>query len=118
MPFRILSISYDATLLKTRQHLLEQKGYDVTSAEGFTEAMECCQAGDFDLVVIGHSIPHKDKEAIFKAVQQTCSAPVIALSRGTEPPLKGALDTVDPMNPVKFLDCVDRVFASKSKAKA
>ena len=118
MAFHILSISYDATLLKTRQHLLEQKGYSVTSAEGFTEAMECCHGGDFDLVVIGHSIPHKDKEAIFKAVQQTCAAPVIALSRGSEPPLKGAADIVDPMNPVKFLDAVDRVFANKQKANA
>ncbi|SRR5581483_216436 len=118
MAFRILSISYDATLLRTRQHLLEQKGYAVTSAEGYTEAMECCAAGDFDLVVIGHSIPHKDKEAIFKTVQKTCGAPVIALSRGSEPPLKGAAETVDPMNPVKFLEAVDRVAESKGKAKA
>lgn len=114
MRFRILSISYDATLLMTRQHLLEQQGYSVTSAEGFTEAMEFCQGGDYDLVVIGHSIPHKDKEAIFKRVQQTCAAPVIALSRGTEPPLKGAVDTVDPMNPVKFLEAVERISAGKT----
>ncbi len=116
MTFRILSISYEATLLKTRQHMLEQKGYSVVSAEGFTEAMEYCHAGDFDLVVIGHSIPHKDKEAIFKEVQQTCAAPVIALSRGSELPLKGAVDTVDPMDPKRFLDAVDRVFASKKNS--
>lgn len=109
MAFRILSISYDAALLKTRQHLLEQKGYSVTSAEGFTEAMECCHAGQFDLVVIGHSIPHRDKEALFNTVQQTCAAPVIALSRGSEPPLKGAAATVDPMNPIRFLESVDKI---------
>ena len=75
-------------------------------------------AGDFDLVVMGHSIPHKDKEAIFKAVQQTCAAPVIALSRGAEPPLKGAADIVDPMNPVKFLESVERLAASKPNTEA
>ena len=117
MPFRILSISYDGTLLKTRHDMLHQRGYVVTSAEGFTEAMEQCHAGEFDLVVIGHSIPHNDKEALFSAVQESCAAPVIALSRGSEPQLKGAADTVDPMDPKCFLKAVEKIASSKRDAK-
>jgi hypothetical protein len=39
---RILSISYDQALLVTRQLILEQQGYEVSSAFGFAEAMEIC----------------------------------------------------------------------------
>ncbi|HLJ78747.1 MAG TPA: hypothetical protein VKT75_15105 [Acidobacteriaceae bacterium] len=38
---RILSISYDPVLLRTRELLLQQMGHDVTSAEGFAEASGC-----------------------------------------------------------------------------
>jgi DNA-binding response OmpR family regulator len=46
---RILSISYDLPLLRTRQLMLTQEGYDVVSAEGFAEALEHCSE-KFDLV--------------------------------------------------------------------
>jgi len=106
VPLRILSISYDPMLLKTRQHLLELQGYEVVSAEGFTEATERCQAETFDLVVMGHSIPHKDKEALFDLIQRRCPAPVIALLRAGEEPLRGAAGSADPMNPTEFLKAV------------
>ena len=56
MPKRILSISYDQALLETRQALLEQRGYSVTSVRGFTQAIAYCKSKDFDLFVLGHAI--------------------------------------------------------------
>lgn len=61
MSKRILSVSYDASLLATRRMLLEQKGYEVTSALGFSEAIECCKRSGFDLFILGHSIIKKVK---------------------------------------------------------
>lgn len=58
---RILSVSYDAMLLSTRQMMLESHGYTVTSAEGFVDAIRMCRGGNYDLLIIGHSIPHTDK---------------------------------------------------------
>lgn len=43
MEKHILSVSYDQPLLVTRQLILEQAGYDVSSAFGFAEAMEVCK---------------------------------------------------------------------------
>jgi CheY-like chemotaxis protein len=61
----MLSISYDQTLLVTRQLILEQQGYEVVSAFGFAEAMQICSTRhDFDLVLMGHSMPQKDKMAL------------------------------------------------------
>jgi CheY-like chemotaxis protein len=64
----ILSISYDESLLVTRHLILEQAGFDVSSALGFAEAMELCsQNQHYDLVLMGHSMPRKDKSALIAA---------------------------------------------------
>src|SRR5207248_11351123 len=65
MAAHILSISKDRALLATRHMLLERVGYSIVSVEGFKAAVEQCEAvGDkFDLVILGHSFPHKDKQA-------------------------------------------------------
>ena len=88
MKKRILSISYDLSLLTTRQMLLEAAGYVVTSALGFAEAMEICKKRhDFDLILMGHSMPQKDKSLLLAALRPECSAPVISILRhGDSPP--------------------------------
>jgi len=54
---RILSVSYDQSLLYTRQLILEQHGHSVVSAFGFTQALKCChEAKDFSIFILGHSI--------------------------------------------------------------
>ena len=50
----------------TRQLILEQAGYLVSSAFDFAEALEICKTRhDFDLILMGHSMPQKDKMALF-----------------------------------------------------
>jgi len=77
---RILSVSYDATLLATRQMLLEARGYAVVSALGFMSAADYCRTGTCQLVILGHSIPAEDKEElarIFRA--HTSRRPILSL---------------------------------------
>jgi DNA-binding response OmpR family regulator len=81
MSKRILSVSYDDVLLATREMLLEQQGYEVTSALGFTDAVEQCQESHFDLFILGHSIPEKDKLHLTKTFRQSCPAPILSLER-------------------------------------
>ena len=90
MPKHILSVSYDPALLSTREMLLTRRGYKVTSALGFTAALEACQAAYFDLFILGHSIPQKDKKQLVAAFRAKCSAPILALQRYGEPNLPGA----------------------------
>lgn len=91
MKKRILSISYDASLLTTRQWILERAGYDVSSALGFAEALEACKNHhSFDLVLMGHSMPQKDKMALFDALQPTCKAPLLSILRPGDTPIRQA----------------------------
>lgn len=70
MSKRILSVSYDVSLLATRRMLLEQKGYKVASALGFTKAIEHCRQPHFDLFILGHSIPGDDKLSLVKTFRE------------------------------------------------
>jgi DNA-binding response OmpR family regulator len=112
MAKRILSISYEPALLSTRRLLLEQMGYEVISAEGFTEACEACGVNDarFDLVILGHSISPKDKERIIAHIRRFCSAPILAMLRPNESPVPGATQSVSTA-PETFMDVVRAMLA-------
>jgi DNA-binding response OmpR family regulator len=84
---RLLSVSYDVGLLTTRRMLLEQRGYEVISALGFNAALECCRTGEFDLFILGHSVPHEDKIALIHAFRENCDAPILSLQRKDEEPV-------------------------------
>jgi len=110
--YRILSISYDYNLLATRRLMLEEAGYEVVSAEGFTEAIESCD-GNFDLIIMGHSIPQKDKRAIVAEYRnQGCNAPVVSLLRFGERPIPEAAFGVDPGNPWELLKAIDQILST------
>ena len=96
MKKRILSISYDKVLLLTRQALLEREGFEVRSAYGFAEAMEACQGhDDFDVVIMGHSMPENDKTALVTALRSKCDAPLVSLFKRGDPAMPQADYSVD-----------------------
>ena len=113
MANRILSISYDVSLLLTRKLLLEQMGFEVVSAEGFEVACDACEAENekFDLVVLGHSIPRQDKERIITGVRRKCRPPILALLMAHESSVRGADRSVDA-DPNVFLATIREMLGS------
>jgi DNA-binding response OmpR family regulator len=111
MAKRILSISYDRALLWTRQLLLEQLGYEVLSAEGFSQAWDAAanKANRFDLIILGHSIPSTDKHAIVSHMRATCDCPILALLRPYESPVSEAAVSIDAGDPNAFLGAVRKM---------
>jgi len=114
MAKRILSVSYEPSLLSTRRLLLEQMGYEVISAEGFTEAWEACESknAQFDLVILGHTVSPKDKQRIIAHIKRVCDAPVLALLRPNESPVSGATQSVGSA-PERFIDVVRAMLTPK-----
>ncbi len=75
---------------------MEQAGYDVSSAFGFAEALEVCQTRhDFDLILMGHSMPQKDKIALIAALRPKCQAPLLSILRHGDSPIAQADYSVD-----------------------
>jgi CheY-like chemotaxis protein len=92
---RILSVSYEQSLLLTREMLLSDAGFQVTSAKTLRDALECCRKGRFDLIIVGHSIPKNDKQDVVKQIRQLSSAPVLSIRRHGEEPLPEATHSID-----------------------
>jgi DNA-binding response OmpR family regulator len=112
MSKRIFSVSYDTSLLATRQMLLEQKGYTVTSALGFSKAIDLCRQSHFDLFILGHSIPNTDKVHLIKTFRESCPAPVLSLERHGEDRVSTDFHA-SPDDPHQFLRVVDDILAGR-----
>jgi DNA-binding response OmpR family regulator len=77
----ILSAGRDRPLLTTRNRVLEEAGYLVTSTSTAAATVENFFDGDFDLVVLCHSIPLEERERVATLVRMhSPSTPVIALA--------------------------------------
>ena len=109
----ILSVSYDEALLTTRQQILEKRGHSVTSASGLEGALQLCDSNtEFDLFIVGHSIPHEQKETLIEHfTAKRPAARVIALKRIGEQQVQGATLLVEP-NPTEILSAVRKLSAT------
>jgi DNA-binding response OmpR family regulator len=112
MPKTILSVSYDLSLLATRKMLLEQKGYSVTNALGFTQSIKECRSGGFDLFILGHSIPQTDKLALIESFRENCPAPILSLERHGEDFVPCDYHA-SPDKPEKFVEAVENILAGR-----
>src|SRR3954452_6526890 len=116
---RVLCISYDESLLLTRKMILEQAGFEVTPALGFAEAMEICESDPgFELIVIGHSMPRKDKTALIHTLRSMqCNAPVLSIRRHNDPPLPEADYSVDSYDgPKVFTAAAEKAIQGVAKS--
>lgn len=97
--------------------MLQQLGYDVVSIEGFVAAIEACEAPNvnFDLLILGHTIPAKDEEPIISDFRQHCNSPTLALLRPHEGAMQNADRSIDP-EPEKLIAAVREMLGTEKKA--
>jgi len=106
---RILSITHDPSLARTRELLLSKAGYDVSSFLDPAAAIQKCQRETFDLAIVGHSIPLDQRRTLVKALRDACAIPILALTRSGEATLTDADYWCDPSEaPALFLEAVKR----------
>jgi DNA-binding response OmpR family regulator len=111
---RILSISYDRTLLETRELVLQRAGYDVLSLSRLKELTDAA-CNDIGLIIMGHSIPQPEKRAMVADLRRRgCNAPVLALLRGDESSFREAADSVKA-DPEPMLEAVRRILGGTDR---
>lgn len=84
MPYVIiLAVGYDPLVLETRSRVLQSAGYLVTSVLSSKQAIAQFLEGDFDLVVLCHSIPEKERQRLVSVIREHSSrTPIIFISSG------------------------------------
>ena len=88
----VLSVGLDASLLGARSLILQSEGYIVVSAMSAEEAIHLFQDGDFDLVILCHSLPREHCERLTRFIRNSGSRIPVACVSGefpTIPPVYG-----------------------------
>jgi DNA-binding response OmpR family regulator len=68
-------------LLKTRGQVLQTAGYIVVLTHSLKDAMAKFLHGDFDLVILCHSLPVEERERLTYLIrEQTTLTPIISIS--------------------------------------
>jgi DNA-binding NtrC family response regulator len=77
----VLSIGLDSSLLETRNMVLHSAGYIVESASSVKEAVHRFLAGDFDLVILCHTISTRERDRLACLIRASGShTPLISIT--------------------------------------
>jgi hypothetical protein len=97
--------------------LFSSAGFQVTSVLTVGQAIERCAPEEFELVIVGHSIPLDQRKWLLKEVRGRCATPVLALRRAGEPPLTEADYTFDSTeSPALLLETVVNILRPKTRS--
>lgn len=77
----ILSVCLDPVLLDTRNLILRSAGYTVVPAVSLKEAVDRFRSGDFDLVLLSHTVTEKDQDRLACLIRASGSRiPVVSIA--------------------------------------
>ncbi len=112
----ILSVGLDETFLSSRASLLVSAAYIVVSALSVKEAIRLFQVGGFDLIVLCHSIPDKDRERLTCLIRASGSfIPVISVAESPEKHDTFPDATLRESDPARLLSGIKKVLVRASK---
>src|SRR5580658_7464926 len=81
MPDIVLAIGFDLSLMTIRDLVLQSAGCAVVEAFSLEEAVDHFQSGDFDLVLLCHSVPAGDRERLASLIRASGSRiPIVSIA--------------------------------------
>ncbi len=86
---RILCISWNPALAREREQILAEAGCEVLSVVG-QEAAEQAVTAEWDVLVIGHSVPRAHKQRLMRLFRRHSDAPILSLLLPGHQPLPEA----------------------------
>nr|WP_263338216.1 response regulator [Acidicapsa dinghuensis] len=91
----ILVVGQDPVILQTRSSILRSAGYAAREASTIAEAIELFQNGDFDLILLCHSLPLNDRDRIVRFIRSAGShVPICTVSSASGDFQAGLTDRV------------------------
>lgn len=115
----ILCIGIDETAMTKRGLMLQRAGHTVSQARDLRQVVAACSGIQFDVVIVGQSLPAKEKLRVYEVIRQSSPrAKVLELHLGSEPEIKGPdadLRVSDDV-PEGLVDVVNRLSAKRKTA--
>jgi DNA-binding NarL/FixJ family response regulator len=116
----ILNVSYDQSLLDTRELLLRSVGYSVESTSSTEDALVRFRARNFHAVLIGYSVSERDRKHFISLIRQhkhNPKVPVVFVSNEGEPIDDPSADITTTNDPERLLQSVNVAFLEREIAE-
>ena len=114
----VLTVGFDLSLMTNRTLVLRSAGYVVIQASLLEEAVGHFLAGDFDLILLCHSVPAADRERLTSLIRASGSRiPVISIAGGLGTCDAFANATLED-GPNKFVAAIREVLVKAAKTPA
>jgi len=105
----VVCVSWESALAHTRELLLSNAGYQVTSVLGAEQFNKLCTISQADLLILAHSVPRSDKHHALEIFHQHCCAPVLSLLRPHQEKLSEADFAVEATETGDFIKTVRQI---------
>jgi CheY-like chemotaxis protein len=80
----VLAVGLDSSLLAVRDSVWRSAGYHVTPARSIREAIAHLRDCDFDLILLGNSLPRESRERLAYVARATRSSlPVVSITESS-----------------------------------
>jgi DNA-binding NtrC family response regulator len=113
-----LTVGRDPLLAETRSQVLRRDGYVVVKSLSVQQALKDFVAGDFDIVLLCHTIPPEDRELLVKAIHSRRPNVPVVLVAGSFGAQLGTADAAVDSDPASLLSEIPKlVLKSSSKAR-
>ena len=78
----VLAVGLDQSFMAARIPVLRSAGHTVVEASSLKEAVDHLQSGDFDLVLLCHSVPATERERLIGLIRASGSRiPIVSIAR-------------------------------------
>jgi DNA-binding NarL/FixJ family response regulator len=82
MPGLVLAVGFEPLLMTARMLVLQSAGYVVVRGSSLKETVDHLQSGDFDLVLLCHSVPATERERLISLIRESRSSiPIVSIAR-------------------------------------
>ncbi len=111
-PKHVVCVSWIPILAETREMLLREAGWQVTSILGAEQLHKLRNVHQADLLVLTHSVPRNEKQRVLETFQYSFKAPILSLLGPHQEKLPKADFGVEAMSPADFLRVVRQILAA------
>ncbi len=117
-PTVVLAVCLDSSLLTNQSAVWRSAGYYFTFTGSIREAIAHFRDGDFDLVLLGHSIPAESRERLAFLIRASGSRiPVVCIADSSSD-VDTFADATIRSEPIKMLEDIEELIANRAKRPA
>jgi DNA-binding NtrC family response regulator len=114
----VLAVGLDSSLLAAQNSVWQSAGYFVTSTGSIREAIGHIRDGDFDLVLLGHSIPTDSRERLTFLIRAIGSRTPVVSVTDSSTGCDLFADATIRNEPSNLLQSIGELMAERAKSPA